>query len=827
MILIRWGSEERIVAETDFPYAIGISRRGAVLWGGDAEHAPALWVRHHETRIYIQPDSGRHRVVHNGEPVEGSVWLSRGDHIAVGDTAIFVGQSDNMLTFSPRPEADETPEDEARSAPPPEPPRSEPAPDTPTQTVSTDEPVGATPPDTRRTRAPAPPRRSRRGLRAVAALFAVLLLGVGFVLGSSPVTIRVAPAPETVSLTGIVPPIPLGGRYLAVPGTYEVTAERQGYHPLRDSVTVAFGSKPELDYEMRKLPGRLTVTTTPVSDATVFVDGKDAGKTPLTDVAVEPGSRAIRIEAERYLFEERTLEIEGKGVRQSLAVTLSPGWGTLTVESEPPDMSVSLDDGVAGQTPLTFEPMAGDYRLTLSKDGWKPVTVPVSIAPGEVLRLPKVTMERIDGRLSLKSVPSGATVAVDGTFRGSTPLSLELISQRSYRVRLTKPGYIPLERAFTVAGAKTTEATLRLKPEYGIVFLKTVPSGATLKIDGKIVGDASRRLRLPTRAHRIEVSKKGYLPFKTTVTPRKGVSKRLNVRLKKRIDIVRERSRKGAKTKTGHVLKFIEIRKPVRISIGSSRRDPGRASNEDRYKVELTRSFMIGATEVTNAQFRRFRPRHESGIEHGVDLNGDNLPVASVTWDDAARYANWLSKQEGFKPVYREDKDRMVPVTPIPNGYRLPTEAEWVFAARYDGGQRPLNRPRRFTWGEKMPPPAKSGNFADSGAAGILPSVIRGYTDGHIFAAPVGTFAANAAGLYDLGGNVAEWCHDYYDAFVGERTRVRRDPTGPASGKFHVLRGSSWRHAGLTPLRLSFREYAAERRTDVGFRIARYVDLAK
>ena len=123
-----------------------------------------------------------------------------------------------------------------------------------------------------------------------------------------------------------------------------------------------------------------------------------------------------------------------------------------------------------------------------------------------------------------------------------------------------------------------------------------------------------------------------------------------------------------------------------------------------------------------------------------------------------------------------------------------------------------------------MPPPDKSGNFADNSTSGFLGKVLNGYNDGYLASAPVGSFAANSKGLFDMGGNVAEWIHDYYDIQLGSRGKAELDPLGPETGKFHVIRGSSWAHGTLTELRLSYRDYNAKERDDVGFRIARYLE---
>ena len=84
------------------------------------------------------------------------------------------------------------------------------------------------------------------------------------------------------------------------------------------------------------------------------------------------------------------------------------------------------------------------------------------------------------------------------------------------------------------------------------------------------------------------------------------------------------------------------------------------------------------------------------------------------------------------------------------------------------------------------------------------------------------SFAARPGGFHDLGGNVAEWMHDYYAVYPGQADRPVKDPSGPVSGDHHVVRGSSWRHGGITELRLSYRDYSRVARPDLGFRVARY-----
>ena len=121
-----------------------------------------------------------------------------------------------------------------------------------------------------------------------------------------------------------------------------------------------------------------------------------------------------------------------------------------------------------------------------------------------------------------------------------------------------------------------------------------------------------------------------------------------------------------------------------------------------------------------------------------------------------------------------------------------------------------------------FPPKEKVGNYADARIADTLADVVPGYDDNFRGSAPVASFPARPKGFYDLGGNVAEWMHDYYAVYPGEEKKRVADPAGPASGEHHVVRGSSWRHGNITELRLSYRDYSSKPRYDLGFRISRY-----
>ncbi|MFT5289709.1 MAG: sulfatase activating formylglycine-generating enzyme [Planctomycetota bacterium] len=673
-----------------------------------------------------------------------------------------------------------------------------------------------------------PGSKKRRSFlaKALTVLFCLLVLGVIGVLTASSVELEISPQPDATRIEGLLPPIPIKERFLVLPGAYKVIAEKEGYHPILEQIDVEFGEDLPLVYELKKLPGSLDVESQPAG-AEIRLQGRRVGVTPLSGLELEPGRHELTVVAERYLPSVAPIEIEGMGVRQTLEVELKPGWGTLEIETVPPAAVAWLGDARLAPTPSHAEPMAGTHLLRIEKDGFKPYEQEVVIEAGQRKRLPLIALERIEGFLSVSSEPVGARVTINGEYRGETPVRLTLASARDYDVKLSTSGYKPASQAVRLEPEEEKKVHLTMDPEMGTVFILVDPPDTTLVVDGEAMeGPVNRRISLQTVEHDLEFRREGYETKTVKVLPVSGSRQTLEFQLQSEREALAEEMKQETKTVEEQVLVRVPIPRPVRFEMGSSRREPSRRSNEGFYSVELTRTFEIGKHEVTNREFQRFIKGHSSGTVAGYDLNEPKQPATSVSWQHAAGYANWLSMKEGLPPAYVGREGSLVPAKPLTDGYRLPTEAEWAYVARLEGGGRTV--PLRFPWGESRTPTRDSGNFADSSANQTAGQIIEEYQDGHAVAAPVGSFTPNSLGVCDLGGNVSEWCHDYYDVPIGAAPAPLPDPTGPTDqGQGHVVRGSSWRNGGIPELRYSHRDSEKSSNDDLGFRIARYFDGTK
>jgi formylglycine-generating enzyme required for sulfatase activity len=251
------------------------------------------------------------------------------------------------------------------------------------------------------------------------------------------------------------------------------------------------------------------------------------------------------------------------------------------------------------------------------------------------------------------------------------------------------------------------------------------------------------------------------------------------------------------------VWKIEEIEGMVWISagtftMGSPTTEANRSDNETQHSVTLTQGFYMGKYQVTQAQYQAVMGSNPSGVKGRVppETNTANRPVEMVSWYDALVFCNKLSMQEGLSPAYRINGStdpaawgtvptssnstwNAVTIVAGSDGYRLPTEAQWEYACR-------AGTATAYNTGETISD--NTGWYSSNSGS-------RTHT--------VGEKPANAWGLYDMHGNVYEWCWDWYGTYA---SGAQTDPTGAVSGSYRVIRGGSWYYGGQY-LRSAYRNY--------------------
>lgn len=647
----------------------------------------------------------------------------------------------------------------------------------------------------------------------VAMALAVLVFVYLFIARA--VIFQLDPEHASISIGGLS--FHIGNNFLLLPGQHEVNAEAEGYYPLATTIEVGGEGTQEVELALEPLPGRLEVNSE-LDGIEVYIDEQLVGHAPGIVEDLPKGAHIVEFRKYRYFPERKEIEIEGLGRTQSVDVELMPAWGQMEISSLPQGAEVLVDGNPVGVTPLTTEVLETGTSLTIAKRGYKTWEREVSVKAGTTETYPTVELVVADGTVEVHSSPSGAAVSVGGEFRGTTPVSIELSPLTEHRVELFLEGYRKTVRNVQTEPEGYSRLDVNLDPIIGRIQLSVSPADAEVLVDGNSRGTGSQTLALTARAHEITVRKTGYEAQTQSITPRPEHEQSLDIRLLTVEQAYWATRPPQIDSPVGSSLKL--FRPSDTFTMGAPRREPGRRANEAERVVRLERPFYIGINEVTNGQFRLFRGEHSSSAVRGQTLDMDSQPVVNVSWQEAALFCNWLSRQEGLPLFYIEEGGRVVGWNPDAHGYRLPTEAEWAFAARVTEGGETL----MFPWGTTVyPPPRIVENYADESAASIVTFVLSNYNDDFPVSAPVGSFQPNHHGLNDMGGNASEWVNDFYEirTFSGE---PMVDPLGPQGGDRWVIRGASWAKGSRSELRLAYRDGGRDRTYETGFRIARYVD---
>ncbi|MBI9103754.1 MAG: SUMF1/EgtB/PvdO family nonheme iron enzyme [Spirochaetales bacterium] len=433
--------------------------------------------------------------------------------------------------------------------------------------------------------------------------------------------------------------------------------------------------------------------------------------------------------------------------RMTYEIRLEPDFGNLSVTSTPSGMQVLSGGIMLGTTPYRNDSFkSGSYNIVVKDpDGlYISHSLSLTMAPGELKSLNAI-LDPNFVELSVRETNNlPGKIYVEGVYDGELPWS-ENIPFRDVSIKVVPDDsrYYPYEVTIQPrSGGESIIKDFAFTGKCGFLIVESEPfTEGELFVDGINMGIFPNMVELFTGSHEVEI--------KTEVEGTSMVGKG-QVVISEGEEIMLTLTLENA------MPPFIFVDGGT-FQMGSTSGD----SDEKPVHSVTVGDFMIGQYEVTQKLYRDVVGSNPSDINRGI---GDNYPVNMVSWNDAISFCNKLSEREGFEPVYRINGSN-VTCDWSKNGYRLPTEAEWEFAAR--GG----NDSQGYTY------------------AGSSSSYIVAWFSG-IETHPVGGKSANELGIYDMSGNVWEWCWDWR----GRRyeSGSQRDPHGASSGSQRVFRGGGW-----------------------------------
>lgn len=498
------------------------------------------------------------------------------------------------------------------------------------------------------------------------------------------------------------------------------------YHDEAGMVTVDQPRK-ELQFALRPAFGSVMVTSTP-SGALVFLNEKQVGQTPLTLDRIASGSHSLRLQAPQYAVERRNVSV-ADGQTANVAVTLAARFAEITVQA-PQGAVVTVDGDRKGSGTLSWRQSEGLCDIVVSMAGHRDARRQLEVVAGRAQTV-QLTPQPIYGSASVDSDLMDAEIWIDGKQYGVTPNVVERLLVGSHTLVLKKSGYADLQQQFSVEEGKEASLLVKLPAGRSVQFTSEKP-GMQIIVDGKKLGTTPLTAVVGIGHHSVSAMRGGDI---------------IDVR---DLDITSAgapltmafRDFNHTFTVNGVQFTMVEVGGGT-FTMGATSEQGSDAWDEEKPAHEVTLSdYYIGQTEVTQALWEAVMGSNPS------DSKGDNLPVERVSWDDCQVFIQKLNQLTGKQ-------------------FRLPTEAEWEYAAR--GGRK--SRGYKYA----------GGNNIDSVA----------WCDGNSGneTHPVATKQANELGIYDMSGNVLEWCSDWCGDYTSSS---QSDPQGSSSGSFRVIRGGCY-----------------------------------
>lgn len=505
-------------------------------------------------------------------------------------------------------------------------------------------------------------------------------------------------------------------------GTYPLTVSKTLYHEKTETVTILDGQTTNVDIVLNPSFGSIYITSSPESGAAVTLDDALTGKvTPCMLDKIISGNHTVSLRKEWYQPIKKQLVVT-EGEKATLDVPMTALYGNVNITTKP-EADIYKDDEKLTTGTYTGRLTEGIYTFEARKPKHTSDIQKIQITSGEqktITLSPRPQM----GTVEIQSTPIEANIKLNGDDKGTTPATLRNLMVGDYTLTLSLPGYATTTKTITITEGKT-ELVNETLVNGRAVTINSEPSGISLFIDGSPAGQTPYSGSLTFGNHTLRIQQGEKKAEKTILISQISGESSF---------ILSFELKSFTETLNGINIEMIAV-KGGTFLMGSETLKIGTCS------VTLS-NFTIGKTEVTQAQWKAIMGSNPSYFK------GDNLPVENVSWNDVQDFIGKLNAKTG-------------------KTFRLPTEAEWEYAASGGVGQK---------W---------AGTNDESNLGDYAWYEVNSNNKTH----PVGTKKPNQFGLYDMSGNVNEWCNDWFSDLAKS---PQSNPQGATSGSQRVVCGGGW-----------------------------------
>ena len=513
--------------------------------------------------------------------------------------------------------------------------------------------------------------------------------------------------------------------------TYKI--ECKLYHEESGSVTV--NDKTVVNKQLRPAFGYLNISSTPEQDANVWVDGDLVGVTPIKTDKLASGTHTVRVMKDMYKMKEQSFTVTD-GQTTNATLSMSANFVNVTVNTDT-QSGIYVDEEYKGKGKWTGRLSDGAHIFEARKENHRTSLKSVELVLGETKTITLDAPTPINGTIDVDSSPMGATIYIDGKHYGETPNYISDILIGEHELKLTKQGCASVTKTITIKEGETLSVNEKLQTGKEI-SISTGQSGDKIYVDGNYLGISPVSTCLSYGSHEIKAERDGKTVSKNIEVSQVETHGRVSSTDKCELTFF------GNQTITVNGVSFTMIAvEGGTFKMGATSEQGGVAYDSEKPVHNVTLSdYYIGETEVTQELWQAVMGTNPSYYK------GNKKPVEQVLWNDCQEFIKKLNQLTG-------------------KSFRLPTEAEWEYAAR--GGN-------------------KSKGYKYSGS-NTIDNVAWYTSNSGSKTHDVKTKQANELGIYDMSGNVYEWCQDRYGSYSsGSQT----NPTGPSSGYGRVLRGGGW-----------------------------------